>query len=94
MSVRGRQRLVAVSVILVDVQLVIAGNGGFGESVALLTEEVVHGVGHGVIRVRSDAFDLVAKLFAVGKGGIVVRERLDALDGKRLDLQGGSVGQG
>ena len=93
-SVQGRQGLVAMGVILVDVQLVIAGNGGLGESVAPLAEEVVHGVGHGVIRVRPDAFDLVAKLLAVGKGGVVFRECLDALNGERLDLKGGSVGQG
>ena len=93
-SVQGRQGLVTVSVILVDVHLFIAGNGGFGELVAPPTEEVVHGVGHGVIRIHPYAFDLVAKMVAVGKGGIVVRECLDSLDGERLDLQGGIVGQG
>ena len=93
-SIQGRQGLVTVTVILVDVQLVVARNGGSGESVAPPTEEVVYGVGHRVIRVRPDTFDLVTKVVAVGKGGIVVRECLDALDGERLDLQSGPIGQG
>lgn len=93
-SVQGRQGLVTVSVVLVDVQLVVAGNSGGGESVAPFTEEVVHHACHGVIRVRPDGFYLVAKGVAVGKGGIVVGKGLEALDGERLDLQCGCVGQG
>lgn len=93
-SVNGRQRLVTVTVILVDPELVVAGNGGFSESVAPPTEEILHCVCYRVIHVPSDGFDLVAKVVAVGKGGIVVWKCIDALDGERLDLQGGSVGQG
>lgn len=93
-SVKGRQGLVIVSVVLVDVELVVAGNGGFSESVAPLTEEVGHSVCHRVIRVRPDGFYMVVKVVAVGKGRIVVWKCLDALDGERLEHHGGSVGQG
>lgn len=93
-SVKGRQGLVIVSVVLVDVELVVAGNGWLSESVTPLTEEVVQNVCHRVIRIRPDEFYLVVKVFAVGKRGIVVGKCLDALDRERLDHQGGSVGQG
>ena len=92
-SVKGRQGLVIVSVVLVDVELAVAGNGGFSESVAPPTEEVVHSVCHRVIRVRPNGFDVVVKILAMGKGGIVVWKRLDALDGERLEHHGGSVGR-
>ena len=91
--VQGRQGLVIVGVVLVHVELVVAGNGGLGEPVAPLAEEAVHGVGDRVIRVRPDGFDLVMEVFAVRKGRVVVWEGLDALDGERLDHDGGSVGQ-
>ena len=92
--VKGRQGLVIVSIVLVDVELAVAGHGGLRESVAPLTEEVVHSVCDGVIRVRRDGFYLVVKVFAVGKGRIVVWKCLDALDGERLKHHGGSIGQG
>ena len=92
-SVNGRQGLVTVTVVLIDVKLVVAGNGGVRESVPPSAEEVVHSACHRVIRVHPDGFYLVAKVFAMGKGGIVVRKCLDALDRERLDLQCRSVGQ-
>lgn len=93
-SVKGRQGLVIVSVVLVDMELVVAGNGGFSEFVAPLTEEIIDRICDRVIRVRRDRLYLVVKSFAVGKGRIVVWKCLDALDGECLDHYGRSIGQG
>lgn len=83
--VNGGQGLVVVGVVLVNVELVVAGNGGLSERVAPLKEEVIHDVCHRVIRVRADEFDLVVKVFAVRESRMVVWERFHGLDWKRLD---------
>lgn len=48
-SVKGRQGLVIMSIVLVDFQLVITGNGGFSKTIAPSTEEVIHNACHRVI---------------------------------------------
>ena len=92
-SVNSRHRFVTVTIVLVNLELVVAGNCGLSKPVAPIAEKAVHCICHRVIGVPSNRLYLVAKVMAVRKGGVVVWKCHDTLDGERLDLQGGSVGR-
>lgn len=65
-------------IVLVDDYLVISGDLGLSKVVAPLQCPLIRRISHARIRVGHAEYNGVVELMAVGKGGEVVRERLDS----------------
>ena len=91
-SIKCRQRLIIMSIVLVDMELIITR--GISESVTPSADKIVNFLSDTVIFVGSDDFNDVFKVVAVGEGRVVVAERLHALYRERLDHDGRAVGGG